>query len=116
MVKDSVLITGSINLGASLDALPIGNVTTVKFAGKTIDPILVLGTDLSSNCRGIIVPYGSDITFKVTEGHNINIYYIGSQYVSITLKAGMTYTFKAIRDIFVKDIPKDTQQDETAPT
>ena len=116
MVKDTVLITGSINLGASPDASPTGNVITVKFGGKTIEPILVLGTDLPTNCRGIIVPYGSDITFKVVEAYNINIYYSGFQLVSITLSAGKTYTFKAIRDMYIKDTPKNTQQDEIAPT
>lgn len=116
MVKDTVLITGSINLGASSDAQPNGNVTTVKYGGKTIEPILVLGTDLSKNCRGIIIPYGSDITFKVTEFYNINIFYNGFQNVSMTLMAGNTYTFKAVRDIYCKDIPKNTQQDKNAPT
>lgn len=115
MVKDSVLISGGINLGASPSASPEGNVITVTVGGKTIEPVLVFGTDLASNCRAILVPYGAEVTLKVTNSYNLNIR-VNSADNIIRYSAGSTNKFLAVRDTYIDDIAISQQSDEIAPT
>lgn len=116
MVKDSVLITGGINLGASPSAEAEGNVITVTFGGKVIEPILVFGTDLQNNCRGFLVPYGAEVTIKVTNSYNLNVFYFGGDNPIIQYEAGKTYKFLAVTEIYIKSVTISEYSSEIAPT
>ena len=116
MERNSVLLSSNSNLGASPSAPIAGNQVTVTVGGKVVDPLLVLGTDLMSNCRAILIPYGSDVKIKVTETFNLNVYGYGSTQLLTVFNSGETYTFKAVRDFYLASSSKQTQQDETAPT
>lgn len=110
MNKDMVFICASASLN-------IGTNVIVKYAGKVIEPIIIYGTSLS-NCRGILVPYGSDITFKAKS--NLNYYFLpygpnsDSYSTFLFVASNGSTTFKAVRDLFIKDVSASTNSD--APT
>lgn len=116
MVKDSVLITSDANLGFSQDAPAGVSVITVTFAGNVIEPILVLGASLENGCRGFLVPYGADVTIKVSETNNFILTFFGIQYGSMQFSAGSISKFKAVRDVYFRNVSASTLQDEIAPT
>ena len=111
MNKDMVFICASASLN-------VGKVTIVKYAGKVIEPMLIYGSSLTDNCRGILVPYGSDVTFNADE--RLNYYFLpyagnDSNYSTImVVPAKASVTFKAVRDLYIKDVRADGQSD--APT
>lgn len=111
MNKDMVFICAT----ASMD---VGRTIIVKYAGKVIEPILIYGTSLTKSCRGILVPYGSDVTFNASE--NLNYYFLpyagnDTNYSAFMfVAASKSVTFKAVRDLFIKDVRADAQSD--APT
>lgn len=116
MVKDSVLISGGVNLGASPSAPGTSNNITVTFGGQVIEPILVLGSSLDTNCRAILVPYGAEVTIKVLNGYNLLVCAIGDTRPIIQYSAGTTNKFLAVRDLYLQTINISTLLDENAPT
>lgn len=105
MEKTSVFICASIDLA-------VNTRTIVRYAGEVIVPELVYGRTLENNCRGILVPYGSDITIKTPQDYDYYLMpYCGNSSVYNTfmvISAGGSMTFKAVRDLFIKDIAQNT--------
>lgn len=116
MVKDTVLISGGVNLGASPSAPATSNNITVTFGGQVIEPILVLGSSLGTNCRAILVPYGAEVTIKVLNGYDLLVCSIGETRPIIQYRSGTTNKFLAVRDLYLQTINISAQQDENAPT
>lgn len=101
MEKTSVFICASIDLA-------VNTRTIVRYAGAVIVPELIYGRTLENNCRGILVPYGSDVTFQSPTGYDCYLMpYSGNSSVYNTfmvIPAGSSTTFKAVRDLYIKDV------------
>lgn len=101
MEKTSVFICASIDLA-------VNTRTIVRYAGAVIDPELVYGRTLENNCRGILVPYGSDVTINTPAEYDYYLMPYGGNSdgynVFMVIAAGSSTTFKAVRDLYIKDI------------
>ena len=112
MVIDSVLITSSLDLSVSQK----GKIISVTLGGKPIEPILIVGTSLSNNCKAILVPYGSNVTIINNEQFAIGLSYVTDQNIISRLNQSQQTTFIAVRDMFIVKLDSQTLKDEIAPT